>query len=100
MLLMEITLLFVILGTALVLFLSERIRADLVSMLVLLALALTGLVSTSEVFSGFSNPAVSCRTSRVGAHSRDYTDGCGSVGVHQQRWGCRDPLAGGDDARS
>jgi di/tricarboxylate transporter len=58
MLLMEITLLFVILGTALVLFLSERIRADLVSMLVLLALALTGLVSTSEVFSGFSNPAV------------------------------------------
>ncbi len=58
MLLMEIALLFAILGIALVLFLSERIRADLVSMLVLLALALTGLVSTSEVFSGFSNPAV------------------------------------------
>ncbi len=58
MLLMEITLLFAILGIALVLFLSERIRADLVSMLVLLALALTGLVSPSEVFSGFSNPAV------------------------------------------
>ncbi|MCL6642355.1 MAG: anion permease [Candidatus Bipolaricaulota bacterium] len=55
---MEIALLFAILGIALVLFLSERIRADLVSMLVLLALALTGLVSTSEAFSGFSNPAV------------------------------------------
>ncbi len=55
---MEISILLSILIVALVLFVTERLRADLVSMLVLLALALTGLLSTSEVFSGFSNPAV------------------------------------------
>jgi di/tricarboxylate transporter len=54
----EITLLLAILAIALVLFISERLRADLVAMLVLLALALTGLLSPAEVFSGFSNPAV------------------------------------------
>jgi di/tricarboxylate transporter len=55
---MEIPILLSILIVALVLFVTERLRADLVSMLVLLALALTGLLSTSEVFSGFSNTAV------------------------------------------
>ncbi len=55
---MAIASLSIILVVALVLFITERVRADLVSMLVLLALALTGLVSTSEAFSGFSNPAV------------------------------------------
>ncbi len=55
---MEISILLSILVVALVLFVTERLRADLVSMLVLVALALTGLLSTSEVFSGFSNPAV------------------------------------------
>lgn len=55
---MEIPILLSILAVALVLFVTERFRADLVSMLVLVALALTGLVSTSEVFSGFSNAAV------------------------------------------
>ncbi len=55
---MEMTLLFGILAVALVLFLSERVRADLVAMMVLLALGLTGLLSPAEVFSGFSNPAV------------------------------------------
>lgn len=55
---MEISILLSILIVALVLFVTERLRADLVSMLVLLALALTGILSASEVFSGFSNPAV------------------------------------------
>lgn len=55
---MEILTLLVILSVALALFISERLRADLVSMLVLLALALTGLLSPREVFSGFSSPAV------------------------------------------
>ncbi len=55
---MEMPTLLVILAVALVLFLTGRLRADLVSMLVLLALALTGLLNVSEVFSGFSNPAV------------------------------------------
>lgn len=54
----EIALVLFILVVAIVLFASERIRVDAVSMLVLLALLLTGLVSTEEAFSGFSNPAV------------------------------------------
>lgn len=55
---MEIFTLLIILAIALVLFITERLRADIVSMLVLLALALTGLLNAREVFSGFSNPAV------------------------------------------
>lgn len=47
-----------ILAVALFLFLSERIRMDLVALLVLGSLALTGLVSPAQAFSGFSNPAV------------------------------------------
>ena len=47
-----------ILAVAVILFISERLRVDLVALLVLVALALTGLVSPTEAFSGFSNPAV------------------------------------------
>jgi len=55
---MEIALVLIILVTAVVLFATEWIRMDMVSILVLLALALTGLVTAEEAFSGFSNPAV------------------------------------------
>ncbi len=54
----EIFLVLLILVVSLVLFISEIIRMDLVAMLVLGALALTGLVTPTEAFSGFSNPAV------------------------------------------
>lgn len=37
---------------------TERLRADLVAVLVLLVLTLTGLVSPAEAVSGFSSPAV------------------------------------------
>lgn len=47
-----------ILGGAIVLFATEILRVDLVAMLVLLALVLTGLLTPEEGFSGFSNPAV------------------------------------------
>jgi di/tricarboxylate transporter len=43
---------------AIILFATEWIRMDLVSLMVLLTLAVTGLVSAEEAFSGFSNPAV------------------------------------------
>ena len=55
---MEINLTLLILLTAIILFATEWIRMDLVSLMVLLALALTGLVTPEEAFSGFSNPAV------------------------------------------
>ncbi len=55
---MDITLVLLILAVAILLFATEWIRMDLVSLMVLLSLGLTGLVSTEEAFSGFSNPAV------------------------------------------
>jgi len=54
----EISLVLIILGASVVLFASEKIRVDVVAMMVLLTLLLTGLLTTEEAFSGFSNPAV------------------------------------------
>jgi di/tricarboxylate transporter len=54
----ENILVLVILGVAVVLFVSERLRVDLISMLVLISLSLTGLVTIDEAFSGFASPAV------------------------------------------
>jgi di/tricarboxylate transporter len=51
-------LIFVILGAALLLFISEKIRIDLVALMVLVSLVLTGLISVEEAFSGFASPAV------------------------------------------
>ncbi len=47
-----------ILGASTVLFVTEWIRPDVVGLLVLVALVLTGLISTEESISGFANPAV------------------------------------------
>lgn len=55
---MDITLTLLILLIAIILFATEWIRMDLVSLMILLTLALTGLVTPEEAFSGFSNPAV------------------------------------------
>ena len=55
---LEIALVLGILAVSLVLFISEVIRMDLVALLVLGALAITGLVDSSEAFAGFSNSAV------------------------------------------
>jgi di/tricarboxylate transporter len=54
----EILLVLIILAGAIILFVSERLRVDLVAMLVLITLTLTGLVTIEEAFSGFSSPAV------------------------------------------
>jgi di/tricarboxylate transporter len=53
-----IALVFGILAGALLLFVSGLIRMDLVALLVLGALALTGLVSTEQALAGFASPAV------------------------------------------
>jgi di/tricarboxylate transporter len=47
-----------IIAAAVVLFATEKLRVDVIAMLVLLTLALTGLVTTEQAFSGFSSPAV------------------------------------------
>jgi di/tricarboxylate transporter len=54
----EIALVLAILAVALVLFVSNLIRVDLVALLVLGALAVSGLVTADEAFAGFSNSAV------------------------------------------
>ncbi len=54
----EIALVLGILAISLILFVSEVIRMDLVALLVLCSLAVTGLVTTNEAFAGFSNSAV------------------------------------------
>lgn len=54
----EIALTLAIILMAILLFATEKLRVDLVALLVLLAVSITGLVSKEEVFLGFANPAV------------------------------------------
>jgi di/tricarboxylate transporter len=54
----EIALVLGILLIALILFVTEVLRMDVVALLVLGVLAITGLVSPDDALSGFSNPAV------------------------------------------
>jgi len=55
---MEHVLILAIIGCALLLFITEWLRSDLVAIAVMLTLPLTGLITAGEAFSGFSNPAV------------------------------------------
>jgi di/tricarboxylate transporter len=55
---LEILILSIILLIAIILFATGLIRMDLTALLVLVALALTGLVSPAQALSGFSNSAV------------------------------------------
>ncbi|MCP4000660.1 MAG: SLC13 family permease [Gammaproteobacteria bacterium] len=54
----EIALVLGILLVALILFITEWLRMDVVALAVLGVLAITGLVNASDALSGFSNPAV------------------------------------------
>jgi len=54
----QVILTLTILGAAILLFVTEWLRIDLIALLVLSALALVGLVTPEEALSGFSNPAV------------------------------------------
>ena len=54
----QIALTLFIIVAAVVLFATEKLRVDVIAMLVLLTLALTGLVTPEQAFSGFASPAV------------------------------------------
>jgi len=54
----EIALTLAILAVTVLLFITEWLRVDVVALLVLLALVLTGLTTPTEAFAGFANPAV------------------------------------------
>lgn len=49
---------FIILTCSIILFMSNRVRADLVAVLALLALVLTGILDSSKALIGFSNSVV------------------------------------------
>ncbi len=55
---LEILLVLIIMGTALVLFLTGWLRMDIVALMIIGTLAVTGLLSPEEALAGFSNPAV------------------------------------------
>ena len=54
----EIALVLIILGGALVLFVTEKVRMDVTALIVLGALVVTGLVTPQDAVAGFSNGAV------------------------------------------
>lgn len=54
----EIALTLAIIVAALVLFATEKLRVDLVALLVLLSVGLLRLIDPEEIFAGFANPAV------------------------------------------
>jgi di/tricarboxylate transporter len=54
----DITTVFVILVVTILLFLTDRVRVDIIALLVLLSLAWTGILTPAEAFSGISSNAV------------------------------------------
>jgi di/tricarboxylate transporter len=54
----EIAIVLAILGIAILLFITEWVRMDVVALLVLFSLAISGLIEPEQALSGFSNPAV------------------------------------------
>jgi di/tricarboxylate transporter len=55
---MQLAITFIILAITIVLFISNRVRADLVAILALLAFVITGILDTNEAIAGFSNSVV------------------------------------------
>jgi di/tricarboxylate transporter len=91
---MAIVLTLCILLAAVLLFASEWLPMDVVAMLILLALAITGLVSVSEALSGFANPAViTVAAMFVISTGITHTGALGKGGEHLIR------LAGGSELR-
>ncbi|MGD9048903.1 MAG: SLC13 family permease, partial [Anaerolineae bacterium] len=54
----EIAIVLAILGAAIVMFITERIRVDVVALMVLVSLVVTGLITPADALSGFANLAV------------------------------------------
>ena len=54
----ETTFVFALIGIASILFASGRVRLDIVALLVVLALALSGVLTVREALAGFGDPGV------------------------------------------
>lgn len=55
---LDIALVLFILTLAILLFLTDKLRPDIIAMLVMTSLILTGVINFEEAFTGFANPAV------------------------------------------
>lgn len=87
----EIGLILVILLMAIILFASEWIRVDVVSLLVMLSLILTGILEPQEAFSEFGNPAViTVWAIYIVSASLAYTGIADFIGRYLERVGGRD----------
>ena len=54
----EILLVLIVLIITIILFVSEKLRVDIIAILIMISLAWLGLISPSEAFSGFASNAV------------------------------------------
>ena len=80
----------VVLGAAMVVFLSERLRPDLVALATVAALAGAGVLTAGEAFSGFSSPAVMTLIAVfIMAEGLNRTGVADQVGRLLLRWGGR-----------
>ncbi len=88
-------LLIVIIGVAILLILSNRIRADVVAIMVLLALHLTGVLTPEQAFSGFSRSVVFTLIGLfIISHALEETGVIAWIAARFNR------LTGGDETRS
>ena len=55
---MDIIIVFIILASAIVMFTTERVRNDFAAIMIMIALAWSGVLTTEQAFSGFSSNAV------------------------------------------
>jgi di/tricarboxylate transporter len=55
---LEIILTLTIIAVAVILFATEKLRVDIIALLVLLTLVLSGLIEADQAFMGFASPAV------------------------------------------
>jgi predicted membrane channel-forming protein YqfA (hemolysin III family) len=76
-------------GFTMVMFLFERIRADVVALVVLVLLGLSGVVETDELFNGFSgNAVISVIATMILGAGLDRT---GALNRTRRSWPCTCP---------
>jgi len=88
----EILIVLSILVGAVVLFISNRVRIDLIGLLVLGSLAVSGVITPSDSLAGFSNPAVITvwavlRAERNQAAADHHAYQWFPFKFHEQHWG-------------
>jgi len=90
----DLTITLIILAVSIILFLSERLSIDLVALLIVVALGMSGVLSAEEALSGLSDPAViTILAILVLAHGLEVTGFAERLGIFLVR------AAGGNETR-